>query len=517
MTVLSGLKAMLGFQRGGAALAEGAGTGQSFAALMAAHSAATSKAAGEAAAVAEGTAPALPDGQAVQPGLPEGQPLQFAEPSAPATSVGAAGEAALSAPAQDAPRLQGAVAKQEGATTAAPADEQPVPASPSLARAVDKVGDASPVRIGSKVHKPSVPAKTWRQPDPAATDAPHAAIEAAAETGAPVNGTEEIDEDRTADSQASNVLIVVMPASPSPITSLPSQHVAASGESVPSAPVALAVQGQAGDPQPSPAPLMTADAPTIDAKPLPPVEAAALLQIVRDHVKAGRKDMAEQRPSAPARGGENLSAVAGPPVASLPVVQAPILPAASPALVAMPTVDLSASIVAQVVDMGVSGQWIDGLAREIAGLSTHGAQGRFQIDAAQLGPIQVDIRQSAEGAAVSLTVANDFAEQALRQDSDRLKLDAGLSAVRISEVRVERAPAAEAARNDGTGAQSSGQGQGHSSAHAQSHSQTQSHPHGRGRARENIVLPHKDGGEATVLNHEQGGAIATDLPRARYA
>lgn len=507
MTVLTGLKAMLGLPRGGATPAErNAGAGLAFSALMAtAQGAAAPKAADGPTSVAGGTVAALPSGQAVQLVAPEGQSAQSAAPSAPAASS----EAALSVVAQDAPRPQRAVARAEGAVAAVPTDERPAPADPSPAQALDEGGDAAPVHTEAKVHKPSLPAKTRREPDPSASDAPPAEIEADRESEAQADGAEALDEDRT---QASSVLTMVVPVSPSPITSPSLQPDPASGEGAPSVPAAVAAQGHVSDPLPSLVTPATADTSRVDAKALPPAEAAALLRMVRDHVETGGTDAVEHSASASVQGGESL------PVAATPAAIVPSIPQVAQSVPApMATVDLSASLGAQVVDIGVSGQWIDGLAREIAGLSAHGARGRFQIDAAQLGPIQVDIRQSADGAAVSLTVASDLAEQALRQDSDRLKLDAGLSAVRISEVRVERAPAAESARNDGAGPQSSPQGQGQSSGQAQAQAQAQSHPHGRGRARENIVLPHKGSGDAAVLNHEQGGATATDLPRARYA
>jgi hypothetical protein len=182
------------------------------------------------------------------------------------------------------------------------------------------------------------------------------------------------------------------------------------------------------------------------------------------------------------------------------------------------------------VDMGVSGQWIDGLARDIAGLSANGAQGRFQINADQLGPIQVDIRQGDDGAAISLTVATDAAEQVLRQEGDRLKLDAGLSAMRISEVKIERAPpVAETARADSGGNQNSsqqqsgGQGQnqaqsmGQGAGQGMGQSSAQSHMQGRGQQRENIASGHKAGGDAAVLNHTDVGDSAGGAVRARYA
>ena len=252
-------------------------------------------------------------------------------------------------------------------------------------------------------------------------------------------------------------------------------------------------------------------------------EVVSLLQFARDH-GAGRTAR-----TADSAAGDSAPADAATPAdtaafrTTLPdMTAAPVAVAQSASRdmalpLAMPVTDLSASLGSQVIDMGVSGQWIDGLARDIAGLSANGAQGRFQIDAQQLGPIQVDIRQGDDGTAVSLTVATELAEQALRQDSDRLRLDAGLSAVRISDLRIERAvPSADAARADtqsqqqqaqgGSGGAGTGQGTG------QSPSQSSAQGQGRWQSRENIALAHKGGGDATVLNHDQSGKGA-----ARYA
>lgn len=267
-------------------------------------------------------------------------------------------------------------------------------------------------------------------------------------------------------------------------------------------------------------------------------EALALLQMVRDQVAA-------RQPGTPVRAGEALAArartggAAAPVETSpanavqpnpldaapqMPVVQPAAVPSIQPPVAAAPA-DLSASLGAQVVDMGVSGQWIDGLAREIAGLSANGAQGRFQINADQLGPVQVDIRQGSDGAAVSLTVASEAAEMALRQDSDRLRLDAGLSAVRIAEVKIDRMPhVAEAARSDGASQQQSSQQQGSQGASgwannsqnmAQSQGQTQGQ--GRWRAQENNAFAPKNSGDPAVLNHDELRRAGNSAARARYA
>lgn len=270
-------------------------------------------------------------------------------------------------------------------------------------------------------------------------------------------------------------------------------------------------------------------------------DALALLQMVRDHMNGRRgqggesgiaaanvatatsDDVAAFRP-APDQSGLSALTPAAPSATGQP--QPAMTPAAMTPL--STPVDLSASLGTQVVDMGVSGQWIDSLARDIAGLSANGAQGRFHINASQLGPIQVDIRQGDDGAAVSLTVATDAAEAALRQDSDRLRLDAGLSAVRISEVKVERAAhAGDSGRSDGqqprSGDQASSQQQ--SSANGQSaawqgsggQGAGQSQGQARWQVQENIGLTRKAGDDPAVLNHADADDTAGDAIRARYA
>ncbi|MDH2150546.1 flagellar hook-length control protein FliK [Sphingobium yanoikuyae] len=271
-------------------------------------------------------------------------------------------------------------------------------------------------------------------------------------------------------------------------------------------------------------------------------EALSLLQLVRDHMNRRAtpvRDSADAATPVSDPTPDKAAAAVDPLVAatpaaphhgsevSVPQAATPQTPSLTPA--AMPTVDLSASLGQQVVDMGVSGQWIDGLARDIAGLSANGAQGRFQINADQLGPIQVDIRQDGDGAAVSLTVASEAAEMALRQDSDRLKLDAGLAAVRIHEVKIERAPhvaeAAKADANGQTGSQSNGQ-QGNASqqqgawqgaGQMAGQSMGQSSSQGRWQGHENNGLGHKAGSDPAVLNHGDTGDSAGDVRRARYA
>ncbi|MFZ2997956.1 hypothetical protein [Sphingobium sp.] len=252
-------------------------------------------------------------------------------------------------------------------------------------------------------------------------------------------------------------------------------------------------------------------------------DAVSLLQLARDHMAgrvapSGKDEVA--RPSitagAPSTDAASLPASGIGRIDSAAIQpSAPTMQPATSTQTTMAVVNLSASLGAQVVDMGVSGQWIDGLARDIAGLSANGAQGRFQIQADQLGPVQVDIRPGDGGSSVVLTVENAAAEAALRRDSDQLRFDVGGAAARISDVRIERGPmAADATRSDqsATQQQSTGQGQA-SNWQGQNPAQQQA----RSQARENPFPNPKGAGDAVVINHGQTGDGAGEPARARYA
>ncbi|MEJ7926868.1 hypothetical protein WG908_08895 [Sphingobium sp. AN641] len=253
-------------------------------------------------------------------------------------------------------------------------------------------------------------------------------------------------------------------------------------------------------------------------------EALSLLQLVRDHF-ARRKPADASPAGASADGPRPVGGMATPvpAVVPMPPAVAATIITAPPAPLPLPVNDIGGALAGQAVDMGVQGQWIDGLAREIASLSTNGGQGNFQIRSDQLGPVQVAIRQGPLGADISLTVASAAAEHALRQDSDRLRADAALSAVRVAEVRIERAPAADPARSD-PGQQTSSQQNGSTaggSFQGAGPGMGQGMSQGRSQAQENLSGGHKASADAAVLDHvdaREGATGGASAPgRARYA
>ncbi len=113
---------------------------------------------------------------------------------------------------------------------------------------------------------------------------------------------------------------------------------------------------------------------------------------------------------------------------------------ATPSAPALAAADTGAMLGEQVIDMGVEGQWIDRMAREIADISAGTGRATFTLNPENLGRLQVDILQRDDGADVRLIADTDEAAAALGQGRQQLQQDARLQAVRIHDVQVERAP-----------------------------------------------------------------------------
>ncbi|MGD9811275.1 MAG: hypothetical protein AB7U35_08075 [Sphingobium sp.] len=153
------------------------------------------------------------------------------------------------------------------------------------------------------------------------------------------------------------------------------------------------------------------------------------------------------------------------------------LEAAAPAIVASPAIspasasspvsivqtvsDTAGALGQQTIDLGISGRWIDDIAREIASVAANPGQGSFRIGSPQLGLVQVDITPGSSGSDILMTVENEAAQAALVKDQKRLVQDAQMASVRLGDIRVDRVVSlADAARGDmNHGGQHSGNGQ----------------------------------------------------------
>ncbi len=219
------------------------------------------------------------------------------------------------------------------------------------------------------------------------------------------------------------------------------------------------------------------------------------------------------------------------PTDSATQVQSPATPSATPlatqtsaqpfaAGAAQPVADIGGMLGQQVIDMGSGGQWIDGLAREIAALSKGEGQGSFRLSPEHLGPMRVEIRAGDQGANVTLTVETKAAEAMLVQDRHLLKADAQLSALRIGEVTVERVThIAEPGRSDSaTGQGTSGQQGNNAQNAALAQGQSQGQSQNNGQLAANRKVPDAATVSSEAEPRETGGSAPADATRrARYA
>jgi flagellar hook-length control protein FliK len=123
--------------------------------------------------------------------------------------------------------------------------------------------------------------------------------------------------------------------------------------------------------------------------------------------------------------------------------------------------DVGATLSGQVIDMGVGGQWIDRVAREIAALAEGSGHSRFQLSPPNLGRLQIDVWQGEGGGRVQLLTETDEAATRLRQDQASLQADARLSALSLDRIVIDRAPGSFSSSQDqssqpGTGRQHQG-------------------------------------------------------------
>jgi hypothetical protein len=95
----------------------------------------------------------------------------------------------------------------------------------------------------------------------------------------------------------------------------------------------------------------------------------------------------------------------------------------------------------QVIDMGVSGQWIDRMAREIASLADGTGHSRFQLNPPNLGRIQVDLWQGETGTNLRMVAETDEAARRLREGQGALEANARVASLSLSSVTVEKASA----------------------------------------------------------------------------
>jgi flagellar hook-length control protein FliK len=151
----------------------------------------------------------------------------------------------------------------------------------------------------------------------------------------------------------------------------------------------------------------------------------------------------------------------------------------------------------QVIDMGVSGQWIDRMAREIAGLADGTGHSRFTLNPPHLGRLQIDLWREEGATSIRMLTETDEAAQRLQEGRTALQGDARVAALSFASITVEKASGAfdTAPRDQGgqrQGSDLSGQMQ-----------QQQQQPEGQGQSRAN---------NARANGSDWVGRIAGDEP-----
>lgn len=159
-------------------------------------------------------------------------------------------------------------------------------------------------------------------------------------------------------------------------------------------------------------------------------------------------------------------------VESLPPVVQSTLAAGGVATVSGPST--GAQLGEQVIDMGVSGQWIDRMAREITALAEGNGHSRFTLNPPHLGRLQVDLWQGQDMTSVRLVAETDEAARRLNEGRGALQADARMAAINLGSITVEKAaPSQESGHRPG--GQPSGQMQQQMTGQGQGQGQSQDH------------------------------------------
>jgi len=103
----------------------------------------------------------------------------------------------------------------------------------------------------------------------------------------------------------------------------------------------------------------------------------------------------------------------------------------------------------QVIDMAVSGQWIDRMAREITALAEGGGHSRFTLSPPHLGRLQVDLWQGQDATSVRFLAETDEAARRLGEGRAALQTDARLVALNLGSVTIEKSAPQESPRDAG--------------------------------------------------------------------
>jgi flagellar hook-length control protein FliK len=126
----------------------------------------------------------------------------------------------------------------------------------------------------------------------------------------------------------------------------------------------------------------------------------------------------------------------------LPTPNAPALVPSSPArqapVATLPSAghQLAAGTADRQLDLAKQGAWLDGLARDIAATGSSGTL-RFEVAPQHLGAVQVEVKQSADGAMVTLTASSEASRALLDQAKPQLVAEARAHGIAIAGTQVD--------------------------------------------------------------------------------
>jgi flagellar hook-length control protein FliK len=235
---------------------------------------------------------------------------------------------------------------------------------------------------------------------------------------------------------------------------------------------------------------------------------------------AEREGSREREPRADRQTSEPSLATASQPVREFaqslpPLVQAQIGLAPDRAAFTLQPASTAQALGAEVIDMGVSGQWIDRVASEISTLAQGTGNSRFTLMPPHLGRIEISLAQAENSTSVHFATETDEATDRIRAAQASLQSDSRLSGLSIGTITVEKSQQSfdQATRDSSQWTQGNRPG---ADGNAQSQAQTQSG--GQGFSSREGKAPGREAVNHLAETSEGvGPRVSADSPGVRFA
>lgn len=261
-----------------------------------------------------------------------------------------------------------------------------------------------------------------------------------------------------------------------------------------------------------------ADAPTVSTD--TPIAISARTSGNAQQNNAEREGSREREPRADRQTSEPSLATASQPVREFaqslpPLVQAQIGLAPDRAAFTLQPASTAQALGAEVIDMGVSGQWIDRVASEISTLAQGTGNSRFTLMPPHLGRIEISLAQAENSTSVHFATETDEATDRIRAAQASLQSDSRLSGLSIGTITVEKSQQSfdQATRDSSQWTQGNRPG---ADGNAQSQAQTQSG--GQGFSSREGKAPGREAVNHLAETSEGvGPRVSADSPGVRFA